>query len=257
MNDDPSVVTVEQFERALRGDRVAARDLVIEGREAVFLASQLREFYRSERQRRVANTSLRFAAAAAATVLVAASLGSLVLAQGDLRSILWLAPQPSRVEGSGGRVDNTRPRTMSHDEALAAAPFRAIRPPFVPGDYRPAGATLLVPTQGLSVLMLRFEAPRGWLTIEQTPRSAGGMDVRVSVAEGAATEVEIDGARGILVRGAWRSDGSARVWDPAAPGRSLIVATDELIIQVNWGGDSISVVEATRIASAVLSASRR
>lgn len=256
MNGDVDVLTLERFERALAGDVAATASLSSDEREAVLLARRLPAFYAS-RPAAVWRPWLlvRAAVLAMVTIVLVVGLGSAVLANIDLRKLPWLAAVPQRVSLGPTQSFASAPPAMTQEEALARAPFRAVRPQFVPSDFAPVGGSLLHADSGGTTLILRYTGPRGAIAIVQVPRSTGGIDMRMLVPDNATTTIPVADTTAVFARGVWRLEGNERVWDPTAPGRFLFFASKTLVFSIEWSRDSVRLDEATAIAAALIRAS--
>lgn len=252
---DPSAMTLDRFESALEGDDVASRSLSTEEHEAARLGRELRAFYSAPAQANLGPRWQLIGMAGVATLLTLAVIGAgAAVAQVDLRRIPWLALGPERVETTGLASYSNDARKLSQSEALARAPFRAVTPTNIPAEFRPSHGVLLGTP---AALILRFESSTGeWLDIDQSPRSANGSSPAIAVPDGAGQEIAVDGAIGLYGQGIWRRSGDVRTWDADASGRWLMVATDRLIFQVRWEGDTLTLEGARRIAAALLAGSR-
>lgn len=256
MNNDVDVLTLERFERALAGDAAAMDSLVSDERDAILLAHRLPAFYAS---RPVAVRRpwllVRAAVLAMVTIMLAIGLGSAVLANIDIRKLPWLAAVAQRVNFGPTQSVASAPPAMTQEEALTRAPFRAVRPEFVPSDFAPVNGLLLHTDSGSTMLILRYAGPRGAIAIVEVPRSTGGIDTRMLVPENATTAVPVADTTAAFALGAWRLEGKETVWDPTSPGRFLFFASKTLVFRIEWYRDSVRLDEATAIAAALIRAS--
>lgn len=229
--------------------------LASDEREAILLAYRLPAFYASRPAAvRRPWALVRAAVLTTATILLVVGLGTVVLANIDLRKLPWLAQVAQRVNLGPTLSIASAPPAMTQEEALARAPFRAVRPEFVPSDFAPVAGFLVRADSGSTMLILRYAGPRGTIAIAEVPRSTGGIDTRMLVPENATTVIPIADTTAVFARGVWRLEGKETVWDPTSPGRFLFFASKALVFRIEWYRDSVRLDEATEIAAGLIRA---